>query len=78
MIGVYTVRDIVAEQHSDLKLFKNEALAQRWFEQVKKESPIGSDLQLFKVCDYDIDRGIIKPVSSDDTFGFEFIQGGDK
>lgn len=74
LLGVYTIKDIVAQQTSDLKLFKNEELAKRWFNDILSESKISQDLQLYKVCDYDIDKGCI--VIDEKEYFFNFVMGG--
>lgn len=65
----YSVKDVVAGQFSEVKIFVNEDVAKRWYNGLLKESTISADLQLYKVGTFDIITGEIVPM-------FDFVQGG--
>lgn len=65
----YSVKDVVAGQFSEVKIFVNEDVAKRWYNGLLKESTISADLQLYKVGTFDIITGELVPM-------FDFVQGG--
>lgn len=66
---IYSVKDIAGGQFSDLKCFINEPVAIRWFNGLCTESKIASDLQLYKLGNYNVESGQIEPCC-------EFVKGG--
>ena len=65
ILRMYTVYDKVSGSFSDIKLFTKEELAVRWFNNFKKESPFGLDLDLYYLGEYNLDTAEIKPVKAD-------------
>ena len=68
-LSIYSVKDVVANQFSDIKIFSNDELAKRWFTYTFCDSKIKQDLQLFYLGSYDILTGAIDP-------HVDFIMGG--
>lgn len=66
---IYSVKDVVAGNFSNLEMFVNKEVALRWFNQLLKESKIAGDLQLYCLGTYDINTGVI-------VADVEFVQGG--
>lgn len=66
---VFSVKDVVSGQFSDLKLFNNKDVALRWYNGLLKESQIAKDLQLYQIGIFDVEKG-------DFVSKFEFVQGG--
>lgn len=66
---LFSVKDIVSNQFSNIEMFTNEEVAKRWYNNLLKESKIASDLQLYKVGTFNIESGAV--ISC-----FEFVQGG--
>lgn len=69
LFQMYSVKDIVSAQFSNVEMFANEQVAKRWFNNLLKESKIASDLQLYKVGTFNIQSGEV-------IADFEFVQGG--
>lgn len=67
---MFTVKDIVAGTFSDIKLFANEQLAKRWYNQLLAESKIAKDLQLYCIGTFNIETGLLLTTEPN------FIQGG--
>lgn len=66
---IFSIKDIVANSFSELKLFPNKEVAIRWFEETTASIKHSSDLQLFILGSYNLDTGAITPV-------FDYITGG--
>uniref|UniRef100_A0AAU8AW28 Nonstructural protein n=1 Tax=Dulem virus 83 TaxID=3145794 RepID=A0AAU8AW28_9VIRU len=58
-IRMYTIRDIVAGQYSEIKLFANDNMAIRWFKLFCEKSEVARDLQLCYLGTYDLYTGEI-------------------
>lgn len=56
---LYSIKDCVTGCFSDIKLFVNQAQAERWFDNFCSESKIASDLQLFILGNFDVESGEI-------------------
>lgn len=56
---IYSIKDTVTGNFSDIKIFNNEASAVRWFRGLCDESKIGQDLQLYCLGTYNIENGEI-------------------
>lgn len=66
---IYSVKDILSGDLTDLKLFQNDAIAKRWFEDICHDCKYSLDLQLFKLGSYDTQLGIV-------SNNLEFIMAG--
>lgn len=82
MYGVYSIYDKLSGEYSDLRLFKNEELAKRYFRSICKDCKFADELQLFKMCDYNVEKGLFNDINNNDMFNacvlFKpiFIEGG--
>ena len=56
---IYSVKDAVAGQFSEPRIFMNEGLAVRWFKNLCEKSEIASDLALYYLGEYDLESGAI-------------------
>ena len=56
---IYSVKDVVAGQFSEPRIFMNEGLAVRWFKNLCEKSEISSDLSLYYLGE------ILKPTDSE-------------
>lgn len=68
-LGLYSIKDSLSGQFSQLVPFQNKEIAKRWFRQTCLESKIKNDLQLFYLGSYDIETGVIESK-------VEFVIGG--
>lgn len=66
---IYSVKDVVSGDFTEITIFKNREMAMRWFKSLCAESKIAQDLQLFYLGTYNIATGEIKSA-------VEFIGGG--
>lgn len=67
--AIYSIKDVVTGNFSDIQAFVNRDQAIRYFKGLCAESKIKTDLQLFELGEYDIQTGeIVSKV--------EFILGG--
>lgn len=66
---IYSVKDAVAGQFSEPRIFLNEGLAVRWFKNLCEKSDIFSDLSLYYLGEYDLESGAISSAS-------EFVMNG--
>ena len=66
---IYSVKDVVTGNFSDITPFVNKDSAIRWFRGLCAESKISSDLQLYKLGIYYIETGVIES-------SVEFVMGG--
>lgn len=67
--AIYSIKDVVTGNFSDIQCFVNRDQAIRYFKGLCAESKIKTDLQLFELGEYDIQTGeIVSKV--------EFIIGG--
>ena len=66
---LYSVKDTVSGNFSDIQIFNNDEVAKRWFFNLCAESKISRDLQLYYLGDYDVQTAIIIP-------SVEYIAGG--
>lgn len=55
---IFSIKDVLSGNMTDLKLFPNVAMAKRWFEETCSECKFSKDLQLFKLGTYDTQVGI--------------------
>lgn len=85
MYGVYSIYDKLSCEFSDLRLFKNDELAKRYFRSICKDCKFADELQLFKMCDYNVEKGLLScnfENLSEGEFSFfvgfkpEFIEAG--
>lgn len=53
LLVVVAFRDRIADSYGDPVVFPNEAVAVRSFRQTCDQSPIGSDLELYRLGSYD-------------------------
>lgn len=58
-LKIYSIKDQATGQFSQLQLFKTDAEAIRWFDDVVNEHKFGNDFQLFYLGHYDLDTGKI-------------------
>lgn len=68
-LGLYSIKDTLSGQFSQIVPLQNKEIAKRWFRQACQESKIKNDLQLFYLGSYDIETGVIESK-------VEFIIGG--
>lgn len=66
---IYSIKDAVAGQFSEPRIFMNEGLAVRWFKNLCEKSEIASDLALYYLGEYDLESGAISSAS-------EFVMNG--
>lgn len=66
---LYSVKDVLTGDLSQIQLFVNNDIAKRWFYNLCQESKIAKDLQLFELGTFDIKTGVISPK-------FEFVASG--
>lgn len=66
---IYSVKDAVAGQFSEPRIFMNEGLAVRWFKNLCEKSEIASDLSLYYLGEYDLEGGAISSAP-------EFVMNG--
>lgn len=66
---IYSVKDAVAGQFSEPRIFINEGLAVRWFKNLCEKSDISSDLSLYYLGEYDLESGSISSAP-------EFVMNG--
>lgn len=81
MYGVYSVYDKLSGEFSDLRLFKNDELATRYFKAICKDCKFADELQLYKMCDYNVEKGLFSNelnFNEDKSCSFQpkFICGG--
>lgn len=66
---LFSIKDVLSGNFSDILIFYNVEMAKRYFENLCKESKISKDLQLFCLGEFDIRTGEIQKA-------VEFICGG--
>ena len=66
---IYSVKDVVAGQFSEPRIFMNEGLAVRWFKNICEKSEIAQDFVLYYLGEYDIESGAISSAP-------EFVMNG--